>query len=109
MRYLMFVCTDPEPDTSDAEVPSVDDWFDGIDPGKWVMGERLRPAQDAKVVRIRDGQVLVTDGAFTESKEWIAGFDILDCDSLDEAISIASKHPMAREGHIEVREFWPLG
>jgi len=109
MRYIMFVCVDPEPDTSDGAGPSIDEWFDEINPsGKWVLGERLRPAQDAKLVRVRDGEVLVTDGAFTESKEWIAGFDILECESMDEAIGIASRHPMARGGRIEVREFWPL-
>ena len=109
MRYIMFVCVDPEPDKSGAAEPSIDDWFDEINPtGKWVLGERLRPVQDAKLVRVRDGEVLVTDGAFTESKEWIAGFDVLECDSMDEAIAIAAKHPMAYGGRIEVREFWPL-
>lgn len=109
MRYIMFVCVDPEPDTSGAEDPSIDEWFDEINPGgKWVIGERLRPVKDAKLVRVRDGEVLVTDGAFTESKEWIAGFDVLECDSMDEAIAIAARHPMARSGRIEVREFWPL-
>ena len=108
MRYMMFVCVDPEPDTSGAEPPSIDEWFDAIPSGKRVTGERLRPVQDAKLVRVRNGEVLVTDGAFTESKEWIGGFDILECDTMEEAISIASKHPMAYEGRIEVREFWPL-
>ncbi len=107
MRYIMFVAVDPEPDTSTAEVPSVDDWFNEI-ADSWVLGERLRPVRDAKLVRVRDGEVLVTDGAFTESKEWIAGFDILECESIERAIEIAAKHPMAREGRIEVREFWPL-
>ena len=73
-----------------------------------MLGERLRPVSDARLVRVRNGEVLVTDGAFTESKEWIAGFDVLECDSMDEAIAIAAKHPMARRGRIEVREFWPL-
>ncbi len=108
MRYIMFVCVDPEPDTSGDKGPSIDEWFDGIPSGKCIIGERLRPVQDAKLVRVRNGEVLVTDGAFTESKEWIGGFDILECDSMDEAISIASKHPMAYGGRIEVREFWPL-
>lgn len=109
MRYIMFVCADPEPDASGAKEPSIDEWFDEINStGKWVLGERLRPVRDAKLVRVRDGEVLVTDGAFTESKEWIAGFDVLECDSMDEAIAIAAKHPMAYGGRIEVREFWPL-
>ena len=72
------------------------------------MGERLRPAEDATTVRVRKGEVLITDGPFTESKEWIAGFDILECEDLDEAIEIASRHPMARNGRLELRPFWPM-
>ena len=48
----------------------------------------------------------MTDGPFTESKEWIVGIDILDCDNMDEAIEIASKHPVALAGRIELRPFW---
>lgn len=70
-----------------------------------VLGERLRPVEEARLVRVRNGEVLVTDAAFTESKEWIAGFGGLECDSIDEAIASASKHPVARGGRIEVREF----
>jgi hypothetical protein len=51
---------------------------------------------------------LITDGPFAEAHEWIAGFDILDCEDLDEAIEIASKHPMARFGRLELRPFWPI-
>ena len=109
MRYIMFVAVDPDPDGSGDPLPSVDEWFDEINAdGTWVIGERLRPVSDARLVRVRNGQVLVTDGAFTESKEWIAGFDVLECDSMHEAVTIAAKHPMARRGRIEVREFWPL-
>ncbi len=109
MRYIMFVAVDLEPDTSGETGPSIDTWFEEINTdGKWVLGERLRPVQDARLVRVRNGEVLVTDAAFTESKEWIAGFDVLECDSMEEAVTIASKHPMARGGRIEVREFWPL-
>ena len=76
--------------------------------GVQVFGQRLRPVEDATTVRVRSGELLVTDGPFTESKEWIAGFDILECRDLDEAIEIASKHPMARFGRIELRPVWPL-
>lgn len=109
MRYMMFVAVDSDPDKDFDGALSIDEWFDQIPPEKYVMGDRLRPASDAKLVRVRKGgETLITDGAFTESKEWIAGFDILECDSIDEAIAIAAKHPQARGGRIEVREFWPL-
>lgn len=109
MKYMMFVASDTEPDTSQSPLPSIDEWFSAIsENGKWVIGDRLRPVSDATLVRVRDGELMVTDGAFTESKECIAGFDVLECDSLDEAIAIAAKHPMARAGRIELRALWPF-
>jgi hypothetical protein len=60
----------------------------------------------AITVRKRNGKVLKTDGPFAETKEWIAGFDVIECASLDEAIEVAAKHPMARFGKIEIRPFW---
>jgi hypothetical protein len=59
----------------------------------------------AITVRKRNGRVLKTDGPFAETKEWIAGFDVIECASLDEAIEVAAKHPMARFGKIEIRPF----
>ena len=50
--------------------------------------------------------MLIADGPFAETKEQIAGFDIIDCADLDEAIEVASKHPVARFGKLEVRPFW---
>jgi hypothetical protein len=50
--------------------------------------------------------VLITDGPFAETKEQIGGFDILDCADLDEALEVASKHPVATFGTVEVRPFW---
>jgi hypothetical protein len=109
MRYMMFVATDPNPDAGTEQPGDIEAWFADVDGrGKWVTGDRLRPVQDATTVRVRSGELLVTDGPFTESKEWIAGFDVLECEDLDEAIEIASKHPMARFGRLELRPFWPL-
>ncbi len=107
MKYLMFVATDPEPDTSSEPHTDVEAWFADVEGrGKWVIGDRVRPAEDATTVRVRSGELLVTDGPYTESKDWIVGFDVLDCEDLDEAIEIASKHPMARGGRLELRPFW---
>lgn len=69
------------------------------------MGEALGRPSDATTVRLSRGELLVTDGPFTESKEWIAGFDIIECDDLDEAIRIASRHPQANGGKLELRPF----
>ncbi len=79
------------------------------DSGSYVLGDRLRPVEDATTVRVRAGERIVADGPFTESREWIAGFDVIDADDLDAAIEIAAAHPMARFGLVEVRPVWPLG
>jgi len=111
MKYMMFVVVDPDGTEDPSHTgPSISEWVEDVDSrGKRLTGDRLRPATDATTVRVSAGQVLVTDGPFTESKEWIAGFDILDCADLDEAIEIAARHPMANGNKLELRPFWPLG
>jgi hypothetical protein len=105
MKYMMFVITDSQPDTQTDET-DVDIWVDELDAsGKRIIGEVLQPQTESRVVRVRDGKRYVTDGPFTETTEVICGFDILDVDDLDEAIEIASRHPMARNGQLELRPF----
>jgi hypothetical protein len=57
-------------------------------------------------VRVRDGERMLTDGPFAETKEAVGGFDIIECGSLEEAVEIAAGHPNAQMGTIEVRPFW---
>jgi hypothetical protein len=71
--------------------------------GVMVAAEALQPATQAKTVRIRNGKMSITDGPFTETKEQLAGFYLLEAKDLDEAIAMAAKIPPAREGSIEVR------
>ncbi len=109
MRYMMFVCVGEQTHipADPASVPDIDDWVEETDRrGIRVDGERLVDPADARTVRVRDGEVFVTDGPFAETKEYIAGFDILECADLDAAIEIASQHPMARFGRLELRPFW---
>jgi hypothetical protein len=111
MEYMLFIATDTDPDSDQEDAPgaTIEDWVDeGERRGIRKQGDRLRPPTDATTVRVRKGERLVTDGPFTESKEWIAGFDIVECADLDEAIDYASRHPMARHGRIEIRPFWPF-
>ena len=118
MKYLMLVCIDrptdagprdpgrtvgPAPDEID-----VDAWVDEMDGrGARLIGERIRPDRESTTVRVRDNKVLLTDGPYVETKDLVAGFDVLECADLDEAVEIASKHPMARDGGVlELRPFW---
>jgi hypothetical protein len=104
-EYLMFVCTDTEPDTDPAPEPDIEAWAaEGERRGIRKQGDALLRPEHAKTVRVRNGVTLITDGPFAETKEWIAGYDLLECKDLDEAVDYASRHPMARNGRIEVRE-----
>jgi len=73
------------------------------DKGAYVDGNPLQPTQAATTVQVRDGERLVTDGPFAETKEQLGGYYIVDAESIDEAIEWASKIPSARLGTIEVR------
>ena len=71
-------------------------------------GEPLQATNTATTVRVRDGEVLTTDGPFAETKEVLGGFYLLDCKDLDEAIGFAAKIPGAAHGSIEVRPIMEL-
>jgi hypothetical protein len=109
MKYLMLVCAAPDADLSDLTEDDLDieRWLEETG-GRRLDGNRLRPVGEAKTVKVRRGELLTMDGPFAETKELIAGYDILDCANLDEAVEIASKHPVAKFGTIEVREFWEM-
>jgi len=105
MEYLMFVCTDTEPDTDATPLPDVEEWVaEGDRRGIRKQGDPLVHIREAKTIRVRNGETLITDGPFAETKEWIAGYDLLEAASLDEAVEYASRHPMARTGRLEVRQ-----
>jgi hypothetical protein len=115
MQYMLLICgvesAMADPDSRAAE--------EGMDreTAAWVgemtargvrrSGSRLRPTSDATTVRVRGGEALVSDGPFAETKEQILGYDLIECDDLDQAIEVAVKHPVARFGTIEVRPLWP--
>jgi hypothetical protein len=74
-----------------------------MDSGEWVGGEGLADAASARTVRVRGGVPAVTDGPFVESKEQMAGYCLVDCDSMERAIDIAMRWPDARYCAMEVR------
>jgi hypothetical protein len=109
MRYMLMICHEgpslPGP-ASIEDDPRYRLWSEERDRrGVHRGGARLRPAEDATTVRVRGEEVLLSDGPFAETKEQIAGYDIIDRADLDEAIEVASWHPMAKAGMIEIRPF----
>ncbi len=102
----MFVCVDPEAGAQAEPAPAVEDWVsDHSATGARIVGQVLDFPNAAVTVRVRGPHTLVSDGPFAETKEWVAGFDVLECADLDEAVVIAAGHPMAWSNLIEIRPF----
>jgi hypothetical protein len=83
MKYMLLVCTEKDVELDPAErarIPTdTDAWVKEMDGrGVRLLGDRLAAISEATTVRVRDGEVLIADGPFAETKEQIAGFDILD-------------------------------
>jgi hypothetical protein len=115
MRYALLICTDESAETAlsadEAAAAHAEYMKFGETMGaRGVLtgGERLRPTTDATTVRVRDGEVLTSDGPFAETKEQMGGFYLVECKDLDEAIEVASQIPGARHGSIEVRPVWEM-
>ena len=111
MKYMLLIGGDET-----MELSSEDDarmqrdavaWVGEMDGrGVRLQGSRLGLTSEATTVRVRSDELLIADGPFAETKEQIGGYDILECADLDEAIEVASKHPVAKIGFVEVRAFW---
>ncbi|RFA29373.1 dehydrogenase [Alkalilimnicola ehrlichii] len=71
--------------------------------GQLFAGQALEPVATATTVRVRNGEVAITDGPFAETKEQLAGFYLIEARDLNDAIRVASQIPPARVGSIEVR------
>ena len=109
MRYLVIhwideAALDAESTAVESEVEA---WTADMDRrGVRLQGEPLRSAGQAATVRMRGGDVLVSDGPFAETKEQIAGFDLIESASMAEAVQIVFRHPIARIGTFELRQIW---
>ena len=109
MKYLLALISEEGGlrDASPEEMKAVmDSWAaysqQTVDAGAFVAGEGLQESATATTVRFRDGEQLVTDGPFAETKEQLGGFYLLECKNLDEALEWARKIPFTN-GAVEVR------
>jgi len=105
MQFVMLVRVDqdlPVPEDVD-----VDPWVEeGTRTGMRLEGCPLEAPAGATLVRVRDGETLLSDGPFAEFAEEVAGYDLLEAESLEQAADYASRHPVAAFGALEVREVW---
>ncbi|MER6815760.1 YciI family protein [Spirillospora sp. NPDC000708] len=106
MRYVLMICSDETAgtDPEEAAATGCGGWSEEMTRrGVVYGGAGLAPADTATTVKVRDGEVLLTDGPFAETKDQVGGFSLIECADLDEAVEIAARHPWARLGQIEIR------
>jgi hypothetical protein len=102
---MMLVRVDPE--LAARGIDPVDDWVDeGRGTGMRLHGSPLEDPDTATTVDRRDGGTVLADGPFVETKEIVAGYDLLEAPDLETAIEYAGRHPVAAAGALEVREVW---
>jgi hypothetical protein len=108
MKYLASIYNDESAETTPEQGAAIMDAYWAFtreieEAGVMLGGEGLQPTSTATTIRVRDGETLLTDGPFAETKEQLGGFYLLECKDLDEAIAWASKIPGAANGSVEVR------
>ena len=110
MRYLLLIHTDPElmatlpPDEFDRLMHGCITHADELKTqGTLLESQQLEHGSTARTVRVRDGKTQVVDGPFAETKEILGGYNLIEADSLDEAVKIAQEFPWIGTGSIEVR------
>ena len=108
MKYLCLIYLDEQRLNELPDEGCVD--YDAMirDSGHCIASEALQSVTTATTVRVRNGQIAITDGPFAETKEQLSGFYLIDAKDLDEAIRIAAKIPPATVGSVEVRPVRPI-
>lgn len=112
MRYALLIYIEPSETTAEqeAEIMQAYNAFtrDAVEADVMRGGEALEDANTATTVRVRNGQTVVTDGPFAETKEEFGGYYLIEAANLDEAIKWAARIPGAMRGSIEVRPVWEI-
>lgn len=113
MRYVLLVCNDETEQVTREESEQryaayVRCQEEMESRGALISRERLRPTSAATTVRFRDGELVLADGPFAETKEQIAGYFVIEAKDLDEAVDLASLIPAAHHGKVEVRPVWEM-
>jgi hypothetical protein len=113
MKYALLIYIAPEAQTGASLADDVsDEWVAYTralrSAGAWLANEQLRPVDTATTVRLRGGERLLTDGPFSETKEHLLGFYLVEVPDLDAAIEWAARMPHVDQGTVEVRPVQPL-
>jgi hypothetical protein len=109
MKFMLLICNDESFRPPPVLEPEVIAWVEEVKRrGARISGSRFRPATEAKTIRIRGGKRSLADGPVVQARERITGYELVDCATMDEAIELASAHPMSALGSIELRQLWQI-
>lgn len=107
MKFLLIISHDDQFSPDEALFQDIAAWIEEAErKGIRLHGQPLRPACDATTVRIRDGVTQVADGPFSDAREQMCAFELIECKDKPAAVQVAASHPMARLATIEVRPVW---
>lgn len=113
MKYLLMICADAAWEEQQSQA-----WHEQLMQGYtdvveklqnqkiFLDGRRLSPVDTATTIQVRNGETLVSDGPFAETKEQLGGYFLVDCRDLDHATEVATMIPSAQYGTIEIRPLW---
>jgi hypothetical protein len=109
MKYMLMFWDDESAEVSADEEAAIRAWVDEMTSrGIRLHGSALSYAKDARIIRVRGGETLVSDGPYAETKEQVGGYDVIECADLDTAIEVAAAHPLASLCTVEVRPLEPF-
>jgi hypothetical protein len=111
VKYMLMFWDDDSaeapPERGAVDLTAIRSWVDEMaGRGIRLHGSSLADAAEGSIVRVRDGETLVSDGPYAETKEQVVGYDVIECADVDTAIRVAAAHPLASTATVEVR---PLG
>jgi hypothetical protein len=108
MQFLLIIAHDDKFRASEDLISNVYRWIEqNSERGVRVRGAPLKPSADAITIRVRDGVLSRKSGPFGSAQDQMAAFELIECGDLEEAVEIASSHPMAAAATIEIRPVWP--
>jgi hypothetical protein len=110
VKYLLLICGDENRLNDAQRMEAWNAYSNGLaTTGKIRGGERLRPAASATTLRLTNGQRLLSDGPYAETKEQLGGYFVVEASNLDEAVELASTMPhLIDGGSVEIRPVWDM-
>jgi len=116
MKYMLLIYSSPatwdaltQAERDELERAHSELYYELVRSGEWVGGNALADPSRSVGVRVRDGVPVTTDGPYVEVKEHLAGYDVVDCESLERALEIAARIPDAAICGVEVRPIMDVG